>query len=154
VRTAREGGVLEQQELGVALPLCRRGLDEDVPQGRRARRRRREHRPRERPLAGARIDDDERVGRPELAPPRVERSRQHRTEQRPDLGTREEMAARRAARSPAARGVEAALGVVERELDRIDERDRPPAIDLADDATMRRPRHPSSAHERGEVAVP
>ena len=67
------------------------------------------------PVPGAGLDDDERIGLAQLAPPRVEGAGHHRAEQRTDLGLSEEVAA--PARGPAG-GVEAVVGVVQGEVDR------------------------------------
>jgi hypothetical protein len=89
-------------------------LDEHIVERVRARRRGGQHRARERATPGPGLDDTERRRLAEITPPRVDRVREDRAEQRADLGTREEVA-------PAAGGsvlrVEAVVLVVQRGVD-------------------------------------
>ncbi len=105
----------------------RRPFDEDVTQRGQALGFGAQHLAREPARSRTRLDDEERIGRAELLPPAVERTRDARAEQRPDFGAGDEVAAR-AARTPAL-CEEAAVDVVERELHEHVERDRPLAMD-------------------------
>ena len=89
-----------------------------------------------RPLPGAGLDDDERIGLAERVPAPVERARHARAEQRADLGARDEVAA--GAARAVTRREEADLGLVERDLDEPVERDRALAADEARDRVGRR----------------
>src|SRR5439155_1274001 len=69
-------------------------------------------RPRQRAATGARFDDDERISTLESLPLGVDHTSNERAEQRPDLGTRQEVTA--AAAGAAATGEEAVLAVEHR----------------------------------------
>jgi hypothetical protein len=86
---------------------------------------------REAPVAGPGLDNDERIGAPEVTPVAVERSRNARTEQRADLGTRDEVAA--GAPRAVTHREEPGARLVEREIDEAIERDRTLAPDQARD---------------------
>ena len=75
----------------VSRPLDVGHLDRHVPQSRRARRRRGEHRSSQRPRPGTGVDDGERVGPTDPRPLGVEEAGDDRPEQRPDLRRRDEV---------------------------------------------------------------
>ena len=107
-------------------PLPGRRLDEHVAEGAGAAWARRQDRAGERARPRTCLDHREHLGLLQLGPPVVERPGDDGTEQRPDLRAGEEVAA---AAGAAARGVEAPVRVVQRELDDLLERDRAaPAI--------------------------
>jgi hypothetical protein len=112
-------------------PQCARPLDGDVAKRRPARRRGGPHRRGQRASAGAGLDDGERLRLAELRPPGVEGPGQDGPEQRADLGTGEEVAARTA--GGAAALVEPEGGVVERQLDDPVEPERPVPAGLSGD---------------------
>ena len=98
------------------------------------------------PAPGAGLDHGERIGAAQLVPPGVEGPGQHGAEQRPDLGAGQEVARAGPARPP--RGVEAVVGVVERAVDHLVERQRALAADLVDQRPLERVRAPATLGRR------
>ena len=123
----REAGGLQREPFRLAAAQDERAFDQDIAQRDRTRRPRVEDGACERPRAGARLDDHERVGPVELVPPRVQCPGQHGPEERAHLGTGDEVAA--AAPGVPAPPVEAGLVVVERQLDQLVEAQRTEAAD-------------------------
>ena len=96
-------------------------FDQHVVQGARARGIGGEHGAREGPGAGSGVDHHELVGITELVPPRVQRASEDGAEQRADLGAGKEVAA---PPGPPAGRVEAALRVIEGDVDDLVVRER------------------------------
>ena len=107
-------------------PLGGGSLHEDVPQRSGAGGPGGEDRTGPRAGAGTHLDDRQPLRLAERPPPRVEGAGHDDAEERADLGAGEEVAA---APGPAARGVEAGVGLVEGEVHDLGERQRPPLGD-------------------------